>query len=64
MHKHCITLNNDGFSGINGLYKARPEQSIVLLVDFETSNSETLDAIVKALQPLPDGGYYTSKEDS
>ncbi|KAH8660406.1 hypothetical protein BX600DRAFT_514015 [Xylariales sp. PMI_506] len=51
--------NNGGSPGSIGLYKADPDQSIVLLVDFKTTDSGTLDAVVTALQPLRDGGYLS-----
>ncbi|KAI1100055.1 hypothetical protein F4804DRAFT_58564 [Jackrogersella minutella] len=55
--------NNGGSPGSNGLYKAEPSRGITLLVDFKTSTNETLDAVVKALQPLRDGGYLSHLED-
>ncbi|KAI1385299.1 uncharacterized protein F4822DRAFT_432147 [Hypoxylon trugodes] len=55
--------NNGGSPGTTGLYKAKPQQSITLLVDFKTSDTETLDAVVKALQPLRDGGYLSHLEE-
>ncbi|KAI0836788.1 hypothetical protein F5Y06DRAFT_272319 [Hypoxylon sp. FL0890] len=54
--------NNGGSPGSNGLYKAEPGRSITLLVDFKTSDTQTLDAVVKALQPLRDGGYLSRVE--
>ncbi|OTA89313.1 hypothetical protein M434DRAFT_398650 [Hypoxylon sp. CO27-5] len=54
--------NNGGSPGSNGLYKAEPGRSITLLVDFKTSDTRTLDAVVKALQPLRDGGYLSRVE--
>ncbi|KAI2783412.1 hypothetical protein F4815DRAFT_349901 [Daldinia loculata] len=51
--------NNGGSPGNVGLYKASPGQSVTLLVDFKTSDIQTLDAVVKALQPLRDGGYLS-----
>ncbi|EJP67668.1 PLC-like phosphodiesterase [Beauveria bassiana ARSEF 2860] len=51
--------NNGGSPGENGIYKARPEQKIVLMVDFKTSDTKTLDAVVAALQPLRDGNYLS-----
>ncbi|KAI0382275.1 hypothetical protein F5Y04DRAFT_51846 [Hypomontagnella monticulosa] len=55
--------NNGGSPGDNGIYKANPKQSVTLLVDFKTSSSGTLDAVVKALQPLRDGGYLSHLEN-
>ena len=55
--------NNGGKPGPNGVYKANPGQSIVLMIDFKTSDTRTLDAVVKALQPLRDGGYLTHVAD-
>lgn len=55
--------NNGGKPGPNGLYKAKPTQSIVLMVDFKTGDAGTLDATVKALQPLRDGGYLSRVEN-
>lgn len=51
--------NNGGAPGDNGLYKARPNQKAVLMVDFKTSDTKTLDAVVAALQPLRDGNYLS-----
>ncbi|KAM3552538.1 hypothetical protein ARSEF4850_007339 [Beauveria asiatica] len=51
--------NNGGSPGENGIFKARPEQKIVLMVDFKTSDTKTLDAVVAALQPLRDGNYLS-----
>lgn len=61
--KAILDHNNGGSSGPNGFYKAKPSQSITLLVDFKTSSSGTLDAVVKALQPLRDGGYLSHLSD-
>lgn len=55
--------NNGGKPGPNGLYKANPGQSVVLMIDFKTSDTRTLDAVVKALQPLRDGGYLSHVAD-
>jgi hypothetical protein len=55
--------NNGGSPGSNSLYKARPGQSVTLLVDFKTSDAGTLDAVVKALQPLRDGGYLSHLDE-
>ncbi|KAI8962251.1 hypothetical protein F5Y11DRAFT_197677 [Daldinia sp. FL1419] len=57
--RDILDHNNDGSCGNIGVYKANPGQSITLLVDFKTSDSNTLDAVVKALQPLRDGGYLS-----
>ncbi|KAM3481168.1 hypothetical protein MY5147_000801 [Beauveria neobassiana] len=54
-----LDQNNGGSPGENGIYKARPEQKIVLMVDFKTSDTKTLDAVVAALQPLRDGNYLS-----
>lgn len=55
--------NNGGKPGDNGIYKSSPKQSITLLVDFKTSDAGTLDAVVKALQPLRDGNYLSRVVD-
>ncbi|KAI9147368.1 Glycosyltransferase sdnJ [Paramyrothecium foliicola] len=57
-----LDFNNNGFPGSKGVYASNPSQSIVLMVDFKTSDSRTLDAVVKALQPLRDGGYLSRVE--
>ncbi len=54
-----LNHNNGGSPGPNGFYKAKPEQSIILLVDFKTSDTRTLDAVVKAIQPLREAGYLS-----
>ncbi|EGX93898.1 hypothetical protein CCM_02168 [Cordyceps militaris CM01] len=51
--------NNGGSPGEIGIYKARPDQNVVLMVDFKTSDTKTLDAVVAALQPLRDGKYLS-----
>ncbi|KAI1421662.1 hypothetical protein F5Y12DRAFT_766352 [Xylaria sp. FL1777] len=44
------------------VYKSRPSQTLVLLVDFKTSDSGTLDAVVAALDPLRQAGYLSRLE--
>ncbi|KAH9983593.1 hypothetical protein F4779DRAFT_612495 [Xylariaceae sp. FL0662B] len=44
------------------VFKARPNQSLTLLVDFKTSDSGTLDAVVKSLEPLRKAGYLSRVE--
>ncbi|KAH8168028.1 hypothetical protein CIB48_g209 [Xylaria polymorpha] len=44
------------------VYKSRPGQTLVLLVDFKTSDTGTLDAVVKALDPLRQAGYLSRLE--
>ncbi|KAJ2990295.1 hypothetical protein NUW58_g3024 [Xylaria curta] len=44
------------------VYKSRPSQTLVLLVDFKTSDTGTLDAVVKALDPLRQAGYLSRLE--
>lgn len=44
-------------------YKSRPDQTLVLLVDFKTSDKGTLDAVVKALDPLRQAGYLSKVEN-
>lgn len=51
--------NNGGSPGSNGVFSAEPNRSLDILVDFKTSDDETLDAVVAALQPLRDGGYLS-----
>ncbi|KAI0879844.1 uncharacterized protein GGS22DRAFT_176676 [Annulohypoxylon maeteangense] len=60
--RDILDHNNGGSPGSNGLYQAEPRQSVTLLVDFKTSDAGTLDAVVKALQPLRDGGYLSRLE--
>ncbi|KAH7324168.1 hypothetical protein B0I35DRAFT_475436 [Stachybotrys elegans] len=55
--------NNGGSPGKNGIYPSSPSQSVVLMVDFKTSDARTLDAVVTALQPLRDGGYLSRMEN-
>ncbi|KAI2471180.1 hypothetical protein F4781DRAFT_144518 [Annulohypoxylon bovei var. microspora] len=57
--RDILDHNNGGSPGSSGLYQAEPGRSVTLLVDFKTSDSGTLDAVVKALQPLRDGGYLS-----
>ncbi|KAI1084035.1 hypothetical protein F5B20DRAFT_526441 [Whalleya microplaca] len=45
------------------VFKAKPGQSLTLLVDFKTSSSGTLDAVVKALDPLRQAGYLSKLEN-
>ncbi|KAI0444719.1 hypothetical protein F4803DRAFT_511011 [Xylaria telfairii] len=45
------------------VYKSRPGQTLVLLVDFKTSDTGTLDAVVKALDPLRQAGYLSRLEN-
>ncbi|KAI0115879.1 hypothetical protein GGR51DRAFT_555755 [Nemania sp. FL0031] len=52
-------LNHNGGSA----YKSRPGQTLVLLVDFKTSDTGTLDAVVKALDPLRQAGYLSRLEN-
>ncbi len=44
------------------VYKSRPGQTLVLLVDFKTSDTGTLDAVVTALDPLRQAGYLSRLE--
>ncbi|RWA05629.1 hypothetical protein EKO27_g9479 [Xylaria grammica] len=44
------------------VYKSRPSQTLVLLVDFKTSDAGTLDAVVTALEPLRQAGYLSRLE--
>ncbi|KAI2606703.1 hypothetical protein GGR54DRAFT_620393 [Hypoxylon sp. NC1633] len=58
--KAILDHNNNGLTNKdNGLYAAAPWQSVTLLVDFKTSETGTLDAVVKAIQPLQDAGYLS-----
>ncbi|KAI0879166.1 hypothetical protein GGS24DRAFT_230971 [Hypoxylon argillaceum] len=52
-------LNHNGGSA----YKSRPDQTLVLLVDFKTSDTGTLDAVVTALDPLRQAGYLSRLEN-
>lgn len=45
------------------VYKAKPTQSVVLLVDFKTSDAGTLDAVVKSIDPLRQAGYLSRLEN-
>jgi hypothetical protein len=44
------------------VYKTRPGQTLTLLVDFKTSDTGTLDAVVTALEPLRQAGYLSKVE--
>lgn len=54
---------NGGSPGSKGIYAASPSQSVVLMIDFKSSDSRTLDAVNAALQPLREGGYLSRLED-
>lgn len=54
--------NNGGSPGNKGIYNAKSSQSVVLMIDFKTSDSRTLDLVNEALQPLRDGGYLSRIE--
>ncbi|KAI0166636.1 hypothetical protein GGR57DRAFT_510242 [Xylariaceae sp. FL1272] len=41
------------------VYKAQPSRTLSLLVDFKTSDTGTLDAVVTALDPLRQAGYLS-----
>lgn len=55
--------NNGGSPGEKGVYAARPGQKFVLMIDFKTSDTRTLDAVVAALQPLREGNYLSHVAD-
>jgi hypothetical protein len=57
-----LNHNYDGSTGPKGVYKASPNQSLMLLVDFKASDSNTLDSVVKALQSLRDAGYLSYRD--
>ncbi|RYP91551.1 hypothetical protein DL770_002331 [Monosporascus sp. CRB-9-2] len=55
--------NNGGSSyGSAGVFGAKPDQGLALMVDFKTSDAKTLDAVVAALEPLREAGYLSSVE--
>ncbi|RYP46605.1 hypothetical protein DL768_007227 [Monosporascus sp. mg162] len=55
--------NNGGSSdGGAGVFGAKPDQGLTLMVDFKTSDTKTLDAVVAALEPLREVGYLSSVE--
>lgn len=58
--RNILDHNNGGQPGSNGVYKSRPEQSIVLMIDFKSADDALLDAVVQALEPLRSGGYLSS----
>lgn len=58
-----LNHNNGGSSGSNGVYPAESSRTLTLLIDFKTSDSRTLDAVYKALQPLRDAGYLSRVEN-
>ena len=44
----------------NGVFDTAPEQTLYLFVDVKTSGETTFLEVVKALQPLRDGGWLTT----
>lgn len=42
-----------------GVFNDKPEEPLVLLLDFKTSPDETLPPVMQHLQPLRDAGYLT-----
>ncbi|KXJ95189.1 hypothetical protein Micbo1qcDRAFT_230485 [Microdochium bolleyi] len=63
--KAIIDYNNGGrVGGSVGVYPAAPSQTFVLFVDFKTSDAQTLDQVVAALQPLRDAGYLSYYDDA
>ena len=57
--REILDHNNDGADGNVGIFKAKPDQSFTLLVDFKTKNTKTLDAVVSSLEPLREKGYLS-----
>ncbi|KAI8628756.1 hypothetical protein F5Y19DRAFT_112719 [Xylariaceae sp. FL1651] len=53
----AIIDHNGGY-----VYKAEPSRVLTLLVDFKTSDTGTLDAVVTALEPLRQAGYLSRLE--
>ncbi|KAI1267321.1 hypothetical protein F5Y18DRAFT_379882 [Xylariaceae sp. FL1019] len=45
------------------VYKAQPSQTLSLLIDFKTSDTATLDAVVSAIDPLRQAGYLSRIEN-
>ncbi|KAI2642731.1 hypothetical protein GGS21DRAFT_499343 [Xylaria nigripes] len=45
------------------VYKARPSQTLVLLVDFKWTDTGLLDGVVEALEPLRQAGYLSRVEN-
>ncbi|KAH7035704.1 uncharacterized protein B0I36DRAFT_361036 [Microdochium trichocladiopsis] len=63
--KAIIDYNNGNKAGGSiGVYPAAPSQTFVLFVDFKTSDAQTLDQVVAALQPLRDAGYLSYYDDA
>jgi hypothetical protein len=60
--KAILDHNNSGKPGDVGLYPASPSQSIVLLVDFKTSDARTLYRLNEELEPLRHSGYLSRVE--
>lgn len=58
--RDILDHNNGGTPGSIGVYKSRPQQSIVLLIDFKSSDDALLDAVLKALEALRVGGYLSN----
>lgn len=54
--------NNESGDGSVGIFKAKPEQSFTLLVDFKSKDDKTLDAVVSSLEPLREKGYLSHVE--
>ncbi|KAI0391324.1 hypothetical protein F5Y17DRAFT_468293 [Xylariaceae sp. FL0594] len=44
------------------VYKSAPQQTLTLLIDFKTSDTKTLDAVVRALEPLREAGYLSRRD--
>lgn len=61
--RKILDHNNRGATTRVGLYKAKPGHSVTLMVDFKSSGDDTLAAVVKALEPLRQGGYLSSVVD-
>lgn len=63
--KALLDYNNGGVPGGSvGVYPAAPGQTFVLFVDFKTSDAQTLDQVVAAVQPLRDAGYLSYYDDA
>lgn len=50
---------HDGKSSLNGVFDTRPEQSLVLLIDFKTPGVDLWPYVLSALKPLRERRYLT-----
>lgn len=61
-HDFFVSGSSSGVQA-RGVFDARPDQTLVLLVDVKTSGPETFCKVVEALEPLRSRGWLTTFED-